>query len=32
MHHSLTRWNGDGPELGTKPVRVTRFEPEERKY
>jgi succinate dehydrogenase / fumarate reductase flavoprotein subunit len=32
MHHSISRWNGDGPELSTKPVRVTRFEPEERKY
>src|SRR5436189_1697721 len=32
MHHSISRWNGDGLDLSTKPVRVTRFEPEERKY
>jgi succinate dehydrogenase / fumarate reductase flavoprotein subunit len=32
MHHSLSRWNGDGPELSTKEVRVTRFEPMERTY
>ncbi|HLM35084.1 MAG TPA: FAD-binding protein [Gaiellaceae bacterium] len=32
MKHSITRWNGDGPELSYGPVRVTRFEPMERTY
>src|SRR5215208_3541153 len=32
MHHSISRWNGDGPELSTKEVRVTRFQPMERTY
>ena len=32
MKHSITRWNGDGPELSYAPVRVTRFEPMERTY
>ena len=32
LHHSITRWNGDGPVLSQKEVRMTRWEPMERKY
>ncbi|HZS24743.1 MAG TPA: FAD-binding protein [Gaiellaceae bacterium] len=32
MVHSITRWRDDGVELSTSPVRVTKWEPEERKY
>jgi succinate dehydrogenase flavoprotein subunit len=32
MHHSITRWKDDGVELSTSPVRVTKWQPEERKY
>src|SRR5436190_16251923 len=32
MKHSISRWVHDGPELSYKEVRVTRFQPEERKY
>jgi succinate dehydrogenase/fumarate reductase flavoprotein subunit len=32
MKHSITRWDGDGVELSTSPVRVTKYVPEERKY
>jgi succinate dehydrogenase / fumarate reductase, flavoprotein subunit len=32
MVHSITRWRDDGVELSTAPVRVTKWEPEERKY
>jgi succinate dehydrogenase / fumarate reductase flavoprotein subunit len=32
MKHSIARWSGDGVELSTSPVRVTKYEPEERKY
>jgi succinate dehydrogenase/fumarate reductase flavoprotein subunit len=34
MKHSITRWNfdGDAPELSYKPVRFTKYQPEERKY
>jgi succinate dehydrogenase / fumarate reductase flavoprotein subunit len=32
MQHSITRWVDDGPELSYKPVRFTKWEPEERKY
>ena len=32
MHHSITRWKDDGVELSTAPVRVTKWQPEERKY
>jgi succinate dehydrogenase / fumarate reductase flavoprotein subunit len=32
MKHSITRWNGDGPELSYKDVRMTKWEPTERKY
>ncbi len=32
LKHSITHWVGDGPELAYKEVRMTRWEPEERKY
>jgi succinate dehydrogenase / fumarate reductase flavoprotein subunit len=32
LKHSITRWNGDGPELSYKDVRMTKWEPMERKY
>ena len=34
MKHSITRWNADGdaPELSYKPVRFTKYQPQERKY
>jgi succinate dehydrogenase/fumarate reductase flavoprotein subunit len=32
MKHSITRWVDGGPELSTKEVRVTKYEPMERKY
>jgi succinate dehydrogenase / fumarate reductase, flavoprotein subunit len=32
MKHSISRWNGEGPELDYKEVRVTRFQPMERTY
>jgi len=32
MVHSITRWRDDGVDLSTAPVRVTKWEPEERKY
>jgi len=32
LKHSITRWNGDGPELTYKEVRMTRWTPQERKY
>ncbi|HEX6789235.1 MAG TPA: FAD-binding protein [Gaiellaceae bacterium] len=32
MVHSITRWNDDGVDLSTSDVRVTKWEPEERKY
>jgi len=32
LKHSISRWNGDGPELTYKEVRMTRWEPTERKY
>ncbi len=32
MKHSITRWSGDRPELSYAPVRVTKYEPTERKY
>jgi succinate dehydrogenase flavoprotein subunit len=32
MKHSITRWVDGGPELTYKDVRVTRYEPTERKY
>src|SRR5438309_8434806 len=32
MKHSISRWDGDRPELSWKDVRVTKYEPTERKY
>jgi succinate dehydrogenase / fumarate reductase flavoprotein subunit len=32
LKHSISRWVGDGPELSYKEVRMTRWEPTERKY
>jgi len=32
LKHSITRWNGDGPELSYEEVRMTRWTPQERKY
>jgi succinate dehydrogenase / fumarate reductase flavoprotein subunit len=34
MKHSITRWNfdGDAPELSYKPVRFTKYQPQERTY
>ena len=32
LHHSIVHWKDDRPELSTKPVRFTKWEPQERKY
>jgi succinate dehydrogenase / fumarate reductase flavoprotein subunit len=32
MKHSISRWNGTAPELSYADVRVTKYEPMERKY
>ena len=32
LKHSISRWNGEGPELSYKEVRMTRWEPTERTY
>ncbi|HEY7206780.1 MAG TPA: FAD-binding protein [Gaiellaceae bacterium] len=32
LRHSIVRWAGDRPQLDSKPVRITRWEPAERKY
>lgn len=32
LKHSLLFWNGKGIDFRHKPVRITRFQPEERKY
>ena len=32
LKHSISRWVNGGPELSHKEVRMTRWEPEERKY
>jgi len=32
LKHSITRWADDGPELSYKEVRMTKWEPTERKY
>jgi succinate dehydrogenase / fumarate reductase flavoprotein subunit len=32
MVHTITRWKNGGVELTTAPVRVTKWQPEERKY
>ena len=32
LKHSITRWVDDGPELSYRDVRMTKWQPEERKY
>jgi succinate dehydrogenase / fumarate reductase flavoprotein subunit len=32
MHHSITRWRDGEVELSTEPVRITKWEPQERTY
>ena len=32
MHHSIVYWRDDAPELSTKEVRFTKWEPQERTY
>jgi succinate dehydrogenase/fumarate reductase flavoprotein subunit len=32
LHHSLVTFTPAGPQLSKKPVTITRFQPEERKY
>ena len=32
LQHSIVYWRDGGPELSTKPVRFTKWQPEERKY
>jgi succinate dehydrogenase/fumarate reductase flavoprotein subunit len=32
LKHSISRWVGDGPELSYREVRMTQWEPMERKY
>jgi succinate dehydrogenase / fumarate reductase, flavoprotein subunit len=32
MKHTMISWNGTGPQLEWEPVRVTKWEPQERKY
>ncbi len=32
LKHSIVKFSADGPDLGYKPVTLTRWEPEERKY
>ena len=32
LKHSITRWSDDAPELSYEPVRMGKWEPEERKY
>ncbi len=32
LAHSIVRFSPDGPRLESKPVTITRWEPEERKY
>jgi succinate dehydrogenase/fumarate reductase flavoprotein subunit len=32
LHHSIVRWEDDRPVLSAKEVRMTKWEPEERKY
>ena len=32
LKHSISRWNGDGPELSYGEVRMTKWEPMERTY
>jgi succinate dehydrogenase / fumarate reductase flavoprotein subunit len=32
LKHTITSWVGDSPKLSYKPVRMTKWEPQERKY
>ena len=32
LHHSVVHFDAAGPRLSTKPVTITRWQPEERKY
>jgi succinate dehydrogenase / fumarate reductase flavoprotein subunit len=32
LRHSLVTWNGDAPALSTKPVTITKWQPQERTY
>ena len=32
LHHTIVHWRDGGPELSTKPVRVTKWQPQERTY
>jgi succinate dehydrogenase / fumarate reductase flavoprotein subunit len=32
LRHSVSRWNGDGPELSSQEVRMTKWQPEVRSY
>jgi succinate dehydrogenase/fumarate reductase flavoprotein subunit len=32
LHHTIVHWHDGGPVLSTKPVRFTKWEPQERKY
>jgi succinate dehydrogenase / fumarate reductase flavoprotein subunit len=32
MRHTLVSWNGDGPLLDWRPVTMTKWQPQERKY
>ena len=32
MKHSISRWADGAPELSYSDVRVTKYEPQERKY
>ena len=32
LHHSIVYWRDDAPQLSTKDVRFTKWQPEERKY
>ena len=32
LKHPITRWTDDGPELGSKEVRMTKWQPEARTY
>jgi succinate dehydrogenase / fumarate reductase, flavoprotein subunit len=32
LRHTIVTWNGDGPELGWRPVTMTKWQPQERTY
>jgi succinate dehydrogenase/fumarate reductase flavoprotein subunit len=32
LHHSIARWADGKPQLGSKPVTITKWQPAERKY